>query len=509
VKLVMQKQKQNKLRQFHWSKIKQDQLSSTIWGVISANNANVNLEELESQFEIKDKSKAATKVATKKKSTTVHLIDLKRSHNISIELGGIRMPYAKIKQALLEMDGATLSVENLQVLSRAVPTSTEIQQVQGYKGDVELLGSVEKYFLEVLTIPRLGPRIDASIFKMNYRQTAAKLRKDLETLTGAARQLTSSKNFMKLLETVLSVGNHLNGGTYRGGAMGFNMRDLLKLGDVRGNNRNVSLLNFITGNMLKSQDSAQFLPAELDLVPAASILQMWHLDQVMTELNQGVKLTKEEIMHASIDAGAGAAGQDKFRDVALDFVEECEPDVEALRELYRATKASLEGLLNFFGEDSKGNPQDFLQIIKRFMEQFSRSLDDVRKQAEQKRKLEKASQMRQMRRSQSVSSIPRVGDLQGAEGKDHGGLKAIAESPEAFSPEKKGEGPKLEGQKAGGGKPPPGPGGSGVPKLNLRGIGGGPPAPPPPPFSAADAKDASMMSEDSDTSLIEEAFGGL
>ena len=46
------------------------------------------------------------------------------------------MPYAKIKQALLEMDGAALSVENLQVLSRAVPTSTEIQQVQGYKGDV-------------------------------------------------------------------------------------------------------------------------------------------------------------------------------------------------------------------------------------------------------------------------------------------------------------------------------------------------------------------------------------
>ena len=95
----------------------------------------------------------------------------------------------------------------------------------------------------------------------------------------------------------------------------------------------------------------------------------------------------------------------------------------------------------------------------------------MRKQEEQKRKLQKASQMRQMRRSQSVSSIPSVGNLQGAKEKDRGGLKAIAESPEAFSPEKKGEGPKPEGQKAGG-KPPPGPAGSGVPKLNLRGIGG-------------------------------------
>ena len=132
---------------------------------------------LEALFRVME-SKAAAKLAgdAADKSAAplaaIQLVEHRRAHNICIELAGIRMPFAAIKEALLTLKGAeaeALSVEQLSALARAVPEDSERRDLRLYlKGehprhrgvcDPALLGTVERYFLEVMDIPRLKVRM--------------------------------------------------------------------------------------------------------------------------------------------------------------------------------------------------------------------------------------------------------------------------------------------------------------------------------------------------------------
>ena len=61
------------------------------------------------------------------------------------------------------------------------------------------------------------------------------LKPEIALLRRAHDEIKSSKSFKRILSTVLSVGNALNGGTFRGSAAGFRIEDLLKLRDTKPN----------------------------------------------------------------------------------------------------------------------------------------------------------------------------------------------------------------------------------------------------------------------------------
>ena len=49
----------------------------------------------------------------------------------------------------------------------------------------------------------------------------------------------------------MAVGNYLNGDTSKGDAKGFKLDALLKLVDVKGSNKQMSLLHFVVAELLK------------------------------------------------------------------------------------------------------------------------------------------------------------------------------------------------------------------------------------------------------------------
>ncbi len=390
-----------KLRQFHWSKLKAASTAATVWGTVSAQNSSVDLSKLEAQFTIQPNKKEKAAVA-KKKSTVVHIVDMRRSHKISIELGGIRVPFPDIKAALLAMDESVLTLERLHVLSRAVPTAEELKKLQAYDGDKALLGSVEQYFLEVGPIPRLARRIRALIFCASYEASMTRLTGELETLSSASKQLHSSRNFKALLEAVLTVGNHLNGGSFRGSAAGFKIGDLLKLGDVRGNNR-VSLLDFVVRDLIPKHPSMQFLCDELKSTGPASRLQMASLDAARRELTDGVAMVKDEILHAAVDMDESSDKHDRLRDVLIKFVEEKEGP---LAELVTAHKDAVEAAANvviFFGEEPNSDPVAFFKTVSSFLGVFQKAVQAMLQEIERQKSSER--QTRQRARSKSMVTV--------------------------------------------------------------------------------------------------------
>ena len=249
----------------HWDKLQAHALRGTVWEHAGAGDTGVNLKDLETLFALEDASKKKSTNARSAdgKPKVISLIDPKRSLNISIQLAGIRMPFKQIKRALLQMDDETLKVDQLNILALAVPTTEEISLLRGYPGDKAQLATVEQYFLQVMPIPRLGARIAALVFKGTAESNLRKVTEEYELVAAAALELKGCARFVTVLEGILAVGNHLNGGTYRGQARGFRLETLLRLTDVKAVDRKTSLLHFVAKELKKSAPEVEFLADEL------------------------------------------------------------------------------------------------------------------------------------------------------------------------------------------------------------------------------------------------------
>lgn len=82
-----------------------------------------------------------TKKPTKRRAPTrVALIDAKRANNIGIMLARFRLPYYKLRNAVLLVDKELLSVERVSALLQFAPEDEELDAVRGYTGDPKLLG---------------------------------------------------------------------------------------------------------------------------------------------------------------------------------------------------------------------------------------------------------------------------------------------------------------------------------------------------------------------------------
>ena len=215
----------------------------------------------------------------------------------------------------------------------AVPTTEEMTLLRNYKGDRAELATVEQYFLQVMPIPRLTQRINAFIFKGTAMSNLAKVTKEYELVCRAADNLRACKHFVTVLEGILAVGNHLNGGTYRGQARGFRLETLLRLTDVKAVDRKTSLLHFVAKELQKTAPGVEFLSTELETVKAAAALHLDGTKETLASVVNGLKAVNDEVLRAAganpdQDAASSSAEMhDRFRDVMVPFAESADDDV--------------------------------------------------------------------------------------------------------------------------------------------------------------------------------------
>ena len=72
-----------------------------------------------------------------------------RSNNVGIMLVRLRMSAKRIKRAVLEVGDDTLSVDDLEALSRLLPSPDEAERLKAFEGDETKLAKPDQYFREV------------------------------------------------------------------------------------------------------------------------------------------------------------------------------------------------------------------------------------------------------------------------------------------------------------------------------------------------------------------------
>ena len=298
-------------------------------------------------------STSEKKKAGKEKPKEVTVLDPKVLQNVGIALAKYRMAAADIKTAILKMNENKLDIEKLASLYNLRPTSEDLNTLRDFpEAERPNLGKVEKFFLEIMDIPRYDQRLECFIFKRKFESSVEELEGSLQIIADATKEAATSKRFVRLLEVVLKLGNFLNGGTGRGGSYGFRLDSLNKLATIKSVDNKRTLMNYLVSWSQSNDPELLDVDQELLNIPVARRhpLTGWQSD--FKGVKKAVELIKTQISAATADRDNGKLLQDDcFIDIMQPFYEKASCTVDTLESCFGKVKSDFEAMVASYGED--------------------------------------------------------------------------------------------------------------------------------------------------------------
>ncbi|TYZ67710.1 hypothetical protein PybrP1_004963 [[Pythium] brassicae (nom. inval.)] len=378
-------------------------------------------------------SESAKKPAKKRAPTRVALIDVKRANNIGIMLARFRLPYFKIRDAVLLVDKELLSLEKVTSLLQFAPEDEEIAAVKSYSGDPKLLGDAEQYFREMLCVPRLPSRLQAIHATWQFDTYVEEQQKLMEAVSSACRELEACAPLQQIFRVVLELGNALNDGTARGGAKGFRLNILLKLNQVKASDNSITLLNYVA-QLLRAKDPAilefdKLLPSlesasrvTVQVLRAGESAVRKAATQIVDELAAHAKLPPATFPSPPhLDGETPVVITDRFQEVVKPFADRAQKISDDVVEELEKTLQSFEDTASFYGEDPSSpecGPDSFFSIFHSFAKLLQAADRDnerkrvteerrVRREEEAKKRLE---MLKKKKQASSFASL-KTGDV--------------------------------------------------------------------------------------------------
>lgn len=182
----------------------------------------------------------------------------------------------------------------------------------------------------------------------------------------ASNELMESEGFQQLLETLLALGNYLNGGGFRGGAFGFKLELLSKVKDVKsGSDPNLTLLRYLVRWIRRKDSPMLYFADELGSIAHASRVSLTQLKGEMSSLSRGLNLVQTELPHH-----AGDDHTDAFRSLMTPFVADASSKINQLNNAFTNMEKAYAKVLRYFVEPPNTKTEDFFGMVFKFMEEF-------------------------------------------------------------------------------------------------------------------------------------------
>ncbi|RZC60903.1 hypothetical protein C5167_022648 [Papaver somniferum] len=313
------------------------------------------------------------------KRVKVHLINLKKSNNTEIMLTKVKMPFSDMMTAALAMDESVLDDDQVENLIKFCPTKEEMEQLENYNGDKDVLGKCEQFFLELMKVPRLETKLRVFSFKNQFIAQILDLRKSLGTVNSACEEVRDSLKLKEIMKQVLHLGNAINQGTSRGSALGFKLDGLLKLGETRAYTSKMSLMHYLCKIQLKS------------------------LAEEMQAITDGLDKVNQELIACANDGPVSEV----FQKTLTGFTEFAEAEVASLISFYSVAGKNADALVVYFGEEPAKYPfEQVTTTLLSFVQMFRKAHEENLKEAQVERK--KAKRENSMERAKGIDTTKKI-----------------------------------------------------------------------------------------------------
>jgi len=391
-----------KMRAMNWKKLPATKAKNSIWSGISDEwKIDFKKGELTDWFNVVDA--AEKKPEASKKVVVPSFLDPKRSQNVGIQLASLKSlgTFEEMRALIVAPDGdsSKLNIDMLKILQQVIPGAedpSEIEALSSHVGDRTLLGKPEQFMFTMMDVPKLAERIDLLLFEQEFAELVADNKPNVELLCGACAEVKSSSTgktrLKRLLEIILKIGNHMNGGTSRGGLYGFQIQTVNKLNDIKTGDRKTTLLDFVVEYCMEHEQDLVKWPNDMPQLPDAADLTMANSLKDLKELQTALK--KATTQCAALAAVEDAAAQvEKLRV----FIQQRKQEVDLLESSLKQSMADSKATLATFGMDAnRGKVEDLFGCLRDFVKTWTLSIRKIetRKEKEAKKEERRAKAMR-------------------------------------------------------------------------------------------------------------------
>lgn len=332
------------------------------------------------------------KQGQKKKVKELKILDAKTSQNLSIFLGSFRVPYEKIRDAVLEVDEKILTESLVQNLIKQLPASEQLSVLGEMKDEYDDLAESEQFGVVMSSVKRLTPRLQSILFKLQFEEQLNNIKPDVVSVTAACEELRQSETFAKLMQIILLVGNYMNAGSRNGKAFGFTVSYLCKLRDTKSADLKQTLLHFLADVCQEQYPEVMSFPDELIHVEKAS--------RVSAEtIQKNIELMGRQIKNMEKDLETFPPPQndkDHFAEKMSGFVVSAHKEYEKLDLMHKNMEKQYADLGEYFVFDPrKISAEEFFGDLNTFKNMFQQAVKENQKRKEAEEKIKRAKLARE------------------------------------------------------------------------------------------------------------------
>ena len=367
-----------KLKAIFWQRIQDDTYKDTIWKNIDDSSVKIDEKELCELFAQNEQIQNKASTSSSAPPKMVELLEPNRAKSISIMLTRFRRTTKELITQIKNL--SSFNEDDSIFLKKNIPSKEEIQIIQAYTGDKSLLGKPEQYFLGLSQIKLLPQHLDFIYLKATFDSQFSEIEEPLDYFLNGLSIIEDSKLIKKVFSILLRIGNFVNGGTVRGGAYGFKIDFLTKLGDIRTHKQNYSLLNFLA-DMFEVDE----LYEELQPLRKCLSVDLYTIQQNYQKILNIIKSIKDNLETAKslvIDGYILYPEYMKFMDQArVERVEKPGQKLEKIFEKYNKVST-------LFDEDPQVmKMMEFINIFIKFSNDLNRAKENNIRMAKNEEKL--------------------------------------------------------------------------------------------------------------------------
>ncbi|XP_074068851.1 protein diaphanous homolog 1 [Macrotis lagotis] len=388
------------------------------------------------------------KSVQKKKVKELKVLDSKTAQNLSIFLGSFRMPYQEIKTVILEVNEAVLTESMVQNLIKQMPEPEQLKMLSELKDEYDDLAESEQFGVVMGAVPRLRPRLNAILFKLQFNEQVENIKPEIVSVTAACEEVRKSESFSSLLELTLLVGNYMNAGSRNAGAFGFNISFLCKLRDTKSTDQKMTLLHFLAEMCENSYPEVLKFPDELTHVEKASRVSAENLQKNLDLMKKQISDVERDVQNFP----AATDEKDKFVEKMTSFVKDAQEQYNKLRMMHSNMETLFKELGDYFLFDPKKmTVEEFFMDLNNFRNMFLQAVKENQKRRETEEKMRRAKLAKEKAEKERLEKQQKREQLidMNAEGDETGVMDSLLEALQSGAAFRRKRGPRQANRKAG------------------------------------------------------------
>lgn len=382
-----------KMKGFYWNKVpNKDVKVGTVWHYNTEHDYVMPTEvktALEEEFAAVAAVKKEEMTEKPGKAKQVSLYDGKRTQNVLIAIGKLRMTPKEITDLVFKLDPDNLTIELTQTILAICPTIEEVNTALSYQNpqDMDMVGQL---FINLAEIPRISQRLDCHKMAFTWADDYSSVSSKLGILHSACREIGDNLAVQKILRMVLTLGNYMNGGTSRGCAYGVKLDTLLKLSTLKGNGKesNGTLLSFLVATIEVYYPELLSLTGDWVSIWAAADVSLSQIDQDIKQLEGQISRAKFEYTKgiSMITEKHGEIIAVPLQLRLADFLSYAEPKISELKQkldmVDKLCKATMARYCEHYKAEEDATKQ-FFGLLCSFGKSYQSAVDELSKRKQE------------------------------------------------------------------------------------------------------------------------------